>query len=717
MKKILMTLMGLEIGGAETHVVELADELARRGWDVTLASNGGVYEQGLAASGIKHVKVPLHNKNPLNMMRSYRSLKRLIKKENFDIIHAHARIPAFICGILAKRLKFKFITSAHWVFKANFPWNIMTNWGNRTVAVSQDIKQYLIDNYAYPARKIDITINGIDTDKFSKNADCEELFEEFALDKNKKRIVYVSRMDTDRSAVAFMLVDAMLAMKRSDIQAFIVGGGDDLERLKTKVKAANEVLGENGIIVAGGRTDINKCVAAGDIFVGVSRAALEAMAAEKPTIIAGNEGYIGIIEESTFDLAFETNFCCRGCEPSSSGLLVRDLERLLADSSGMGEYNRNLILEHYSVRAMTDVYEKAYAKINAKNVMISGYYGYKNMGDDCLLSAILDALEDADVTVLSRTPDETRLEYGVRSIWRFNAWKIMKQMKQGGVLINGGGSILQDVTSTKSILYYLQVIKMARFFRMKVMVYANGIGPVSAKANRRRVKKVLNQVDIITLREQQSLEELRAMGVANKNVEVTADPAFALEPCSEKRIDELLKDSEIKGEFFAIAVRPWKDDIGAVAEIARKAQKKHGLTPLFIVMQPQKDAAITESLRKKATHGKVLQNAKNAADIIGVLGRAQFLIGMRLHAVIYAARMGTPFIGLSYDPKIDAIAEALGSNVFLHKVSDINPQAVLKDIEHIMKRREKISSELSQKAAEMREKTKRDAELVKGLLA
>lgn len=93
--KILMALMGLEIGGAETHVVELSKELKKQGYDIIVASNGGVYEKELAEAGIRHYHVPLNQRNVLKMARSYFILKKIIKKEKVDIVHSHARIPSF----------------------------------------------------------------------------------------------------------------------------------------------------------------------------------------------------------------------------------------------------------------------------------------------------------------------------------------------------------------------------------------------------------------------------------------------------------------------------------------------------------------------------------------------------------------------------------------------------------------------------------------------
>ena len=94
--KVLMTLMGLDIGGAETHVVELSKELKKQGYDIIVASNGGVYEQELAEAGIRHYKVPMNQRNVMKMMKSYMLLKKIIRKEKPDIVHSHARIQLYL---------------------------------------------------------------------------------------------------------------------------------------------------------------------------------------------------------------------------------------------------------------------------------------------------------------------------------------------------------------------------------------------------------------------------------------------------------------------------------------------------------------------------------------------------------------------------------------------------------------------------------------------
>ena len=205
--KILMVLMGMEIGGAETHVLELSADLKNKGYGVLVASNGGVYTKELSEHGIKHINLPLNTRNIFKMTKSFFGLLKLIKSEKPDIVHSHARIPSFILGILNKFLKFHFVTSAHWVFDTSGILKHITNWGSRCVAVSDDIKKYLKDNYHVVDQDIYVTINGINMEKFSPDNYCDDIIDEFGLSDDKRKIVYISRMDEDRSLVAHHLIE------------------------------------------------------------------------------------------------------------------------------------------------------------------------------------------------------------------------------------------------------------------------------------------------------------------------------------------------------------------------------------------------------------------------------------------------------------------------------------------------------------------------------
>ena len=189
-----------------------------------------------------------------------------------------------------------FVTTAHWVFDTRGMLRYLTDWGERTMAVSEDIKAYLIREYKLPPEHIFVTINGIDTDKFSPAVSGEKVIQEFGLDPAQPIVSYVSRMDEDRALVARQLIEIAPRLDQAvpGVQLLIAGGGNVFDELNAKAAAVNEQMGRRCVVMTGPRTDINEIVAAGQVFVGVSRAALEAMSAGKPVIVAGNEGYHGL---------------------------------------------------------------------------------------------------------------------------------------------------------------------------------------------------------------------------------------------------------------------------------------------------------------------------------------------------------------------------------------------------------------------------------------
>lgn len=760
--RVLMATMQLDIGGAETHIVELSKELARRGITVIVASNGGAYEAELSEAGIKHIKVPFHSKNPLCLWRAYQALKQIIFHEKIDVVHAHARIPGFLCGLLHRRYHFRFVTTAHWVFSTKFPYKMLTNWGSRSLAVSDDIKQYLIDNYGILGENIRVTINGIDINKFSRDTDYSAVAEEFGFQEGKTRIVYVSRMDIDRSLAAHKLIAIAedLAKEIPNLEIVVVGGGNDYAPICEEAQRVNQAVGYPLIITTGSRTDINRFVASGDLFIGVSRAALEAMACEKPVIIAGNEGYIGIFDQDKLQISIDTNFCCRGCEETTEEVLKRDVLAILKaepeQQMALGQYARETVMKYYSVETMADDAMRMYVSIikdrpinevahqefddidaylmtnpirqhgGKIDVMISGYYGFHNSGDDSILKAMVDHLSvnrpEIRILALSNDPEETKRVYGIDAIHRFNFFQILWHMRKTRMLISGGGSLIQDITSEKSLQYYLGIIRMAKWFGAKVMLYANGIGPICKEANYKKVASVLNQVDLITLREPSSLEELKRFGVDQPPCIVTADPAFNLVAASPEEATILIEKAGLPSgaSYFGIAVREWKhahgDMVKIIAELADYVKETYGVEPLFIPMQESQDTAIAEAcIAAMKQKGYLLQGGTTPSQLLGVVGQAKFIIGMRLHVLIYAAKMGTPVIGLSYDPKVDAVMQAMGQTMST-PVDSLNPITLRRYTETLMSKREEMAIELQKVGEEAKEKAAENTRLALELL-
>lgn len=728
-KRILMTLTRFDIGGAETHVLELSLELQRMGYHVVVASNGGVYEKNLEEAGISHYKVPLNSKKPDKVRKSLKLLKNIIETEQIEIVHAHGRIPAFLCGILKKSMDFTFVTTAHWVFDTSHGLKYITNWGEKVIAVSEDIKTYLIDNYKTNPADIYVTINGIDTNKFSKDADCSDIMEEFALEQNTKKIVYISRMDEDRAQVAFHLAEIVpeLVKINPDIEVVIVGGGNVYDKLEARVNEINARLGKRYIVLTGGRTDIYKFCALSDIFVGVSRSALEAMACEVPVIVAGNEGYLGIFDEDKLENAIDTNFCCRGLEASTPELLYKDLKLLLtndeAENARLGAYSRDIILKNYSLARMAGDCIKMYkAAIDTKkwDAVLLGYYGFKNSGDETLLYSMINKLrekkDDIRLLVLSKAPEETEKTYGVHSVNRIDFIRIMKELKRSKLFIFGGGSLIQDVTSNKSLWYYLNILKMAISAGTPIMLYANGIGPVNKSENRKKVAKILDKVDLITLRDAESYEEVKKMGV-NKKAIVTADPALGMQGADKQYSRELLLKAGIPldAKIFGISIRSWKQCSPVFwrnfAEGVDKICKEYGFTPVWIPLKQPDDIEISREIQSKmSVKGYVLTQHYTPEEIVGIAGECEFVASMRLHSLIYAAAKGVPSVGITYDPKVSGFVNYIGTSTTV-EIDGFKSEEFCDVVKSLIDRREEIKSVLRERLDELRKKSDETAQM------
>ncbi len=689
---ILMTTMQMGFGGAETHIYELILALKKDGHTVTLASAGGKYAELLEAHGVRHVTLPLASKDPLSVLRAYRGLSRLLRTEHFDLVHAHARIPAFICGLLQKRLHFPFVTTAHWVFKVTPLWKRLANWGDKQMAVSEDIKQYLIDNYGKFADNIAVTVNGINTDVFSPSADSAPVVRELGLGTSAHRIVSVSRMDESRGMAQLCLAKATerLLARYPDLEIVIVGDGVlSAERnLLTDVKkiaaALEEKYGRKIIFTPGLRTDTPAFIAAGNIFVGASRAALEAMSVGKPTIVCGNEGYIGIFDATRREISAKTNFCCRGCGEVSEERLYTDICTLFdeSDRAALGAYCREVILADYSAARTARDYEALYDTLSpvGKNrrgdILISGYYGFGNAGDDSIAATILQNIRTANpnaaITVFAKKPRAAAEKYGARAIGRFNIPAMLREMRGAKLLISGGGNLLQNTTSSRSLFYYTTVIRLAKKCGLKVFIYANGVGPVFGEKYEKQVVEVLSLADKITFREPQSIDYVASLGFPRERITLSADPALTLSPATPERVDYILRG--VTGErFFAVSLRSFSAlrseevegmDEGTFAglmakEIDRIAEAT-GALPLYLIMQSSRDRALSEAVNAKAAAKGYILPSLTAPEILGVLDRCSLVIGMRLHLLIYGAAAGKPLLGVSYDKKIDSMLSYMG---------------------------------------------------------
>lgn len=677
--KIIMALAGLDIGGAETHVVELSKGLKRRGHDVIIISGGGVYAKEAEDFGIKHYTVPVKERNYLNIIKSVSMIKRIIKEEKPDIVHSHARIPSFIIGEIHRMMKrsFVYVTTVHLDFDTSPIVKKLSRWGEKTLAVSRDLIDYLEENYKVSRKNVYTSINGIDAGKFSESVSGDRIVEELGLNPNAKRIVYVSRMEKELCIPAYALLSRMEELDKAipGIEFVIVGGGGAFDEVKDIADSVNTKLQRRAVILTGKRTDVNEIHASADVCVGVSRAILEPMCMKKPCVIAGHQGYIGILTEDKLPTAIETNFTCRGCTLTDADTLLKDVLTLFEmDKDTLdktAQFGRDVVQEYYSVERMAKDNEKMYTdaiRDHKPNTVMVGYYGYGNRGDDALLCAIIDDMRakcpDFCPVVLSKNPEQTEMDYGVKSIGRFNILKVRKALKNAKMLIAGGGSLIQDVTSTRSLMYYLYCLSLAKKLGKKVMLYANGIGPLKKESNKKKSAKVLNSVDVITLRDADSADFLKEIGVTKPTTEVTGDPAFSLAKCNTEGADKILKELGVEGKILAVSVRCVADAgtfAPSFAQITEEICKKYDLTPVFVPMQYSKDKKLSMDIVSHINGRAVFVDKDlDVETIMGIVARSEAVFAVRLHMLLFGAVMGVPVLGVNYDPKVKSNIKELG---------------------------------------------------------
>lgn len=722
--KILHTTMSLDIGGAETHIVELTKYLNNDDYEILVASNGGVYVELLEEAGIKHFKVPLYTKNPFKVLASYFGLKRIIRQENIDIVHAHARIPAFISGIICRRQGKVIVTTTHGRFKVNWLLRKISNWGNKSIAVSEDLKDYLLKEYNYSEEDVYLSVNGIDTEVFKPDSNQVDIVGSAA----KRNIVHVSRLDSETSRVCEYLIELAPDLHKMDsgIRIIVAGGGTELKRLRDAATEVNARLGFTMIDMIGPVSDIPKLLDKADMFVGISRAFLEAMNYQIPMILAGNPGMMGLLSQDMLAACEHHNFTCRDEEPLDRDKLLKALQAGLDSSSADNSWMRTYIEMNYSVAKMAEPYDRLYKDFmnQPRRYVIAGYYGYSNSGDDALLDStcrdIHNYNNDNDITILTNAAIDRDAHYMARSIYRFNFLKVLSAIRNADILIMGGGTLLQDTTSSRSIWYYLAIIWMANCFKKKTYLYANGIGPIYRPYNRWLTRLIANNIDIITLRENQSGEELKRLGIERPYIQVTADPVFSL-PFDEPRdISGYLQRSgiDISKPYCTAIFRSWKDDsqfIDKLALVCDYVKQTYDLQILFIPMKYPSDKKIAGNVMEHMTEESCLLEDKcDVQTLVEIIGSGTLSLSMRLHGILYSALKHVPVVGFSYDVKINYYTSVLDMPL-IEDVMNINTDEALEAVDHIMSNYEETKTILEKKLIIQKQESHNNAILLRNL--
>ncbi|MFC7678585.1 polysaccharide pyruvyl transferase CsaB [Paenibacillus sp. GCM10028914] len=326
---------------------------------------------------------------------------------------------------------------------------------------------------------------------------------------------------------------------------------------------------------------------------------------------------------------------------------------------------------------------------STKTIVISGYYGFKNSGDEAVLTSILAALveqgKEAGVkiepVVLSIDPEWTSKVYGVRSVHRMKLGEVRRAIKESDGLISGGGSLLQDATSPKTIPYYLAIIKIAQWLKKPTFIYAQGVGPVNRKLFNPMIRSVFRKCSYISVRDVQSGQLLESMGIRSEDIHIVPDPVMGL-PLPDVKPEDMAEmadgtdnvehpsDSELP--VIGISVRFWdpeRRDLNAIAEALAVLMRKRPVHLRFLPFyQPGGDMEASEYITDKmgditSYGGKIsfYTEEKQPQDMLREVSQCQLILGMRLHSLIYAANQRVPLVGISYDPKIDHFLTRLDS--------------------------------------------------------
>ncbi len=360
------------------------------------------------------------------------------------------------------------------------------------------------------------------------------------------------------------------------------------------------------------------------------------------------------------------------------------------------------------------------------NLLIAGYHGYGNCGDEATLMAmttnIKEMADDVNITAISHIPELTKTEYNINSVQRFNAVEVARAILKSDIILSGGGTLIQNGTSTRSLLYYLSIIKFAKLFKKRVMLYSNGIGPVKGSINRALVRLVVDNVDLITLREEFSKEDLLDMGVKKPDIYVTADAAFTLKSISDERARELLLKEGIPldKEIIGVSVRSWtktKFVDKYIKEVAKACDNmiKQGKIVLFIPMEQPKDTEISKKVMYEMKQDAYILNNKYKPDeILGIIGQMNLIIGMRLHTLLFSALKNVPMIGLIYDPKIEYYLNVLnmpsGGDV---RTGDIDAKKLTTQMEGMFLGLERYEDVLKEKMKILLDKANQNENLLK----
>ncbi|UII55687.1 polysaccharide pyruvyl transferase CsaB [Cytobacillus spongiae] len=361
-------------------------------------------------------------------------------------------------------------------------------------------------------------------------------------------------------------------------------------------------------------------------------------------------------------------------------------------------------------------------------IVISGFYGLGNTGDEAILESIVDNLREhlnePDITVFSLSPEQTAKEHDVKSVyrgWRHDFKGKVNALKEADLLISGGGGLLQDTYPTKFIFgplpYYLLIVFLAKLCGTKVMFFSQGIGPVNSTWGKILMKVFANMADFVTVRDQFSKDLIHKLGVNRPDTVVTADIVFAFHPKKDTACIDSLPLSQ-KDNLVAVSVRPWFEKVKQfeqMAEILDTLIEEKGVTPVFVPMEGHHDDDASKKVLAHMKHSDkchILGTNFTPNQYLNFIGECQLTIGMRLHALIFSTIMGIPHIGLSYDKKVESLLKRSGMWEYSAVLEEMDVEKLSTNALYLLDHLDENRAIVKHNAAEMRKEAVRNVELL-----
>ncbi len=689
--KVIHLISGGDSGGAKTHVLSLLEHLNQ-----TITAQLVCFRDGPFAQEARRLGIPTMICGGNDVLRIRRELARYIREGGYQIIHCHGSRANMIGALLRRPTGVPVVTTVHSDYRLDYmgrplshlTFGTINAWALRhldhRIGVSDAMVDLLISRGFPPDRAYTI-YNGIDFTPAPPQGDRAAYLRSLGADVDEESVVVgiAARMNPVKDMSTLIRGFAAAHARCPRLRLVIAGDGEE----KGKLAALARELGVEGQVTFAGWISggMDAFYAALDINV------LTSLSETFPyALTEGARFHLATVATAVGGIPYLIDQDVNGylIEPGDWQALGEHLAALGNDDAlrrRLGEKLYEKASTQFSIQRTVDTQLQIYQDILRRHgrprrardgVVICGAYGRGNAGDDAILEAILQEMRSIDpdmpITVLSKDPKSTRLTYRVRSVSRTALFAWLRAMCRAKLYINGGGSLIQDVTSRRSLWFYLANISAAKRCGCKVQMYGCGIGPVTRESHRKLAAKVLDRsVDVITLREPDSLEELHAMGVTEPEILLTADPALTLRQAPRDQTDSVLLRAGIplQGRYICFALRRWKgfeEKAPLFGAAARYAYETYGLTPVFLAVEKHLDpGAGALAARELTIPCYSIDDPGSAGTIIGVLSRMEVVVSMRLHALIFAAGQGIPLAGVVYDPKVSAFLRYIGQELFV----------------------------------------------------